>query len=118
MYEFKRGFYTNVIDKIEKFEVVFILGPRKCGKTICMKQIAEEVPNSIYYDLKEMTDGERKRIREEVLSCIKYGRDVLLLLDEITYAIYPDLLKKSLTLLMIIQKAVLKSLCQEVRALL
>ena len=71
MYEFKRDFYTDVIDKIEKFEVVFILGPRKCGKTICMKQISEEIPNSIYYDLKEMSNDERRKLREEVLSTIK-----------------------------------------------
>ena len=38
-YKFKRDIYRDIKMSIVNNVVTFLLGPRKCGKTICLKQI-------------------------------------------------------------------------------
>ena len=44
-YSFFRDFFYDVKSSIEKNAVTFILGPRKCGKTVCLKQLDEVIKN-------------------------------------------------------------------------
>lgn len=45
-YTFKRDLYTDVIHSMSNSRATFLLGARKCGKTVCLKQIKDE--NKIY----------------------------------------------------------------------
>ena len=38
-YPFKRYFYYDIEKAIEKSNVVFLSGPRKCGKTVALLQL-------------------------------------------------------------------------------
>lgn len=90
-YTFKRDFYTEVTQSIKRNRVSFLLGPRKCGKTVCLKQISLDFPTAEYVDFKELTDDEKLRLCNEIYSDIKNDSDKIYLLDEITYAINPEL---------------------------
>jgi hypothetical protein len=83
-YEFHRDFYDLVTESIDNHSTTFLLGTRKCGKTVCLKQVAEEVENAKYVDFKECDKDERLRILDEVLADIRSDRTVVYLLDEIT----------------------------------
>ena len=65
---YKRDFYQEVIDNIAKFNCTFIIGPWKCGKTICMLQISDENNLTQYADLKNMTDDDRGKLIDNIVS--------------------------------------------------
>lgn len=75
-YKFKRQIFTDTRNAIANHKVVFLLGPKKCGKTICMKQIASEYENAFYIDVKS--------------SFIKEDKNILYLIDESIYLPCPD----------------------------
>lgn len=37
--EFKRDFFYKIVNGLDKYNVTFLLGPRKCGKTYALDQI-------------------------------------------------------------------------------
>ena len=84
-YEFRRDFYHLVKESLEQNSVSFLLGTRKCGKTVCLKQLNEELNNSTYIDFKTLSDDEKLDVFDEVLDSIKNNKDKIYLLDEITY---------------------------------
>ena len=47
-YKFKRDIYKEIKMSIVNNIVTFLFGPRKCGKTICMKQIHTDIEYSKY----------------------------------------------------------------------
>lgn len=90
-YDFKRDVYYELSNKLlGPSNVFFLLGPRKSGKTVCMKQIDSHKPNSVYINFKEIGEWERsKAVFDKVISSIKDNDDIVFLLDEITYASEP-----------------------------
>lgn len=93
-YSFKRNFYYD----LEKFITsninqycLFLTGPRKCGKTIALKQLeicsnrcVNYVDFKLFKSLEESTSCITK-----VIESILRGHDIIYALDEITYMSYP-----------------------------
>ena len=97
-YPFKRSFYYNVQKAIAKTAVTFILGARKCGKTVCMNQLAnayqtnEQFENVYYVDAKNDCPRIKDKIalKKQIISDIDNNRKSLYLIDEATYLDAPD----------------------------
>lgn len=90
-YAFKRDFYYNVEDSIKNNSVSFLLGPRKCGKTVALKQIALSNNAVEYIDFKTLADNKQKMaIINRVIDSIYNNDGAIYLLDEITYAFHPE----------------------------
>ena len=72
-YSFKRHMYYEIKDAIDKNHVGFLLGPRKCGKTICLKQLKDYYKNAVYVDVKSEfnSDEEKRRFISQVVKDIK-----------------------------------------------
>lgn len=90
-YSFFRDFFYDVKSSIEKNAVTFILGPRKCGKTVCLKQLDEVIKNTEYIDFKHMDENERQENIRRIRSSVFNKESKLYLLDEITYLSAPEL---------------------------
>lgn len=84
-YEFRRDFYNLVKESLNQNAVSFLLGTRKCGKTVCLKQLNEELSNSVYIDFKTLNEDEKLGVFDEVIEAIKNNVKKTFLLDEITY---------------------------------
>lgn len=83
-YRFKRDAFFKLCDSIQANEVTFLLGPRKCGKTVCMKQYAHEYADSAeYIDIKSVVD--KKSTVDYLKECILKKYDKTILVDECTY---------------------------------
>lgn len=90
-YPFRRDFYQDIKDSISSRVVTFLLGPRKCGKTVCMFQLNEDISCSYYYNLKSMKDPQRDNLMLEICNSIQKSCKRLYLVDEITYLEYPEI---------------------------
>lgn len=51
-YDFKRTFYYEAETAIKDNSISFILGAKKCGKTVCMRQLEAALDNAVYVDMK------------------------------------------------------------------
>lgn len=91
-YDFKRSFYFEAEKSVKSKNITFILGARKCGKTVCMKQLADNLPNAVYADMKADfdTDEQRREFVKQILSDIQSCKNVTYLIDEATYMALPD----------------------------
>lgn len=89
-YDFKRSFYYDVEKSVERNKVTFILGPRKCGKTVCMEQLADSIKTAVYVDFKQKSDDEGFDVFLKIRESIQNDERVIYLLDEITYAPNPE----------------------------
>ncbi len=91
-YKFKRQIFTDTRNAIANHKVFFLLGPKKCGKTICMKQIASEYENAFYIDVKSSfeTEADKRNFISRILSDIKEDKNILYLIDESIYLPCPD----------------------------
>ena len=70
---------------------MFLLGPRKCGKTFALCQIENDCEKAERYDFKELRDeSESMQLVDMVIQDILSGIDKVYLLDEVTYAFYPE----------------------------
>lgn len=87
---FKRNFYPILKNSCVKNKVTFVLGPRKSGKTIALRQLHEELANSIYVDIKQFTIEQSDMFIQEVCDSIRAGSNKIYLIDEATYLNYPD----------------------------
>lgn len=81
---FTRDIYDKVLSQLEKHNFVFLTGPRKCGKSACLSQIASTVSNTKYFDFKNMTDDERFDALKLVFNSFHNYEEITYLLDEIT----------------------------------
>lgn len=89
-YTFKRDFYADVVHSIQKSRATIVLGPRKCGKTVCLTQIKDRYDNAEYVDFKQKTEKEGSDIFLRIQKSIEDDEDKIYLLDEITYAPNPE----------------------------
>lgn len=89
-YDFKRSFYYDVEKSVEQCKVTFILGARKCGKTVCMMQLADAFEEAEYYDLKSMDEDETVELRDVIIDSILRNEKKIYLIDETTYFIFPE----------------------------
>jgi predicted AAA+ superfamily ATPase len=83
-YEFHRDFYDLVLASINNHSTLFLFGTKMCGKTVCLRQIREELPNSEYIDFKDYAQNERLKILDRVIADIESDKDVVYLLDGMT----------------------------------
>ena len=95
-YKYKRAWYYILEKSIKDNSVTLLLGPRKCGKTVCLYQLSEHIENSIYYDAKTHTDDENRAFCESVIKAVIDSASKVFLIDEVTYLQYPDLFLSSL----------------------
>lgn len=79
VYPFRRYFYYDVIHYAFKCIGVFISGPRKCGKTVCLKQIQEDYPYAIYFSAKNKTKEEIDKFMDKAIASIHNNERVLYL---------------------------------------
>lgn len=89
-YPFKRDFYEDVVKSIQKNDATFVLGPRRCGKTVCLTQIRDAYENTEYVDFKEIPEEDGRDILLKIQKSIEKDEDKVYLLDEITYAPNPE----------------------------
>ncbi|MBR1439819.1 MAG: ATP-binding protein [Lachnospiraceae bacterium] len=89
---FKRDFVYQLKETLNTRDVVFLLGPRKCGKTIGLLQIKEDgSDNEIkYYDFKTLKDNESMDLINAICKDILLGTKVTYLLDEATYIYFAE----------------------------
>ena len=89
--DFKRDFFYKIVNGLDKYNVTFLLGPRKCGKTYALDQIKNNLDrNIIKYDFKTLTEDESVFKVNEIIDSIKAGKDIVYLLDEVTYMTFPE----------------------------
>ena len=89
-YSFKRYFYFDMEKAIEKSNVVLLLGPRKCGKTVALLQLEKDRDNAKYYSFKTLSEDESMDLFDAIKSAMEEDKDAIFLLDEITYAYQPE----------------------------
>ena len=80
-YPFKRSFYYEAEKAIKRNSMIFILGTRKCGKTVCMRQLKDAFANSVYVDMKTdfKSDEERENFMFQVFKDISDNKNVVYL---------------------------------------
>ncbi|MFR4023390.1 MAG: AAA family ATPase [[Eubacterium] siraeum] len=61
-YNFKRDFFYEAENAIENSCITFITGPKKCGKTVCLRQLADAYENALYINMKYDFDTDEKRM--------------------------------------------------------
>lgn len=88
-YTFKRRTYTELISALNTSNIIFLLGPRKCGKTVCLQQIGRDVPNTVYIDFK-VTERATRTILFDIENDLLNQSNRIYLLDEITYTTCPE----------------------------
>ena len=85
-YNFYRDFYFLVADSIKNNSVTFLLGTRKCGKTVCLHQLNKNGEHTKYIDFKTVPNADDQiDIFRVILDSINKNEDIIYLLDEITY---------------------------------
>lgn len=91
-YAFKSDAYDEVLRAMRDNSVVFLTGPHKCGKTVCLTQIAEALHNSVTVNFRHIqTDNDKLLALDEVYNAIKTNRECVFLLDDFEYAFCPEL---------------------------
>lgn len=89
-YEFLRPIYHDVVKALSVTNVSFLLGPRKCGKTVCLRQLEASQANSRYINFKLLKNDESLNVFEQIRNSIRNNEPIIYLLDEITYAALPE----------------------------
>ena len=94
LYQFRRDFYYKLEDFIlnnNRQNVLFLLGPRKCGKTVALRQLESNIPSKTmrYINFKSISRTEKLDYISDVLDSIRDDEDVCYLLDEVTYMLLP-----------------------------
>ena len=97
-YEFKRSFYYDVEKAISESSVTFLLGPRRCGKTVCLKQLQDAFSSNgkfeevIYIDAENDLHStlDKSLLISDVKKAIANNEKKLFLIDETTYLNQPD----------------------------
>ena len=90
IYEFKRTMFYEIQEALSSDRAIFLLGPRKCGKTVCLKQISEQIPDTVYVDIKQEDEDAVIDLIDNVISSIRTDEKITYLLDEVTYMPFPE----------------------------
>lgn len=91
-YNFKRDFFYEAENAIENSSITFITGPKKCGKTVCLRQLADADENALYINMKYDFDTDEKRndVVSGVVNSIANGQKIIYLIDDAEYMALPD----------------------------
>lgn len=91
-YNFKRDFFYEAENAIENSSITFITGPKKCGKTVCLRQLADVTENALYINMKYDFDTDEKRndIVSGVINSIANVQKIIYLIDDAEYMALPD----------------------------
>lgn len=91
-YNFKRDFFYEAENAIENSSITFITGPKKCGKTVCLRQLADADENALYINMKYDFDTDEKRndVVSSVVNSIANGQKIIYLIDDAEYMALPD----------------------------
>ena len=89
-YDYKRKLYFEICDELKAQSNVFLLGPRKCGKTVCLHQVEDTFNYAKYFDLKTLSATQITQLFMSIQKSIENNEEILYLLDEITYAEFPE----------------------------
>ncbi len=87
-----------------KSTFTFLLGPKKCGKTICLKQLQQEInaaENAVkaeYIDLKLMDLDQQAGLFADLQTVVKENRAACYLLDGLNYVEVGELLLRGLAM--------------------
>lgn len=90
--DFKRDFYFLLLSAMQQHNVVFLYGPRHCGKTYALRQCEHELSAAKYINAKDLNDDHDAMM--QLLSDIQYDRlqdkAITYLIDEVTYFNSPE----------------------------
>lgn len=91
-YNFKRDFFYEAENAIENSSITFITGPKKWGKTVCLRQLADADENALYINMKSDFDTDEKRndVVSGVVNSIANGQKIVYLIDDAEYMALPD----------------------------
>ncbi len=90
MTDFKRDAYYMVKNAFQQSNVVFLLGPRKCGKTYALTQLHQNSPFSKMYNFKVIPKEQHFDIISKICNDIIEGKSTTYFLDETTYLDYAE----------------------------
>lgn len=90
-YKYKRHFCIDLENQLKHNQIIFLLGPRKCGKTVALKQISKNNANYDYTDVKMLDSKEKAEYIDKIITSIENNEDIVYLLDEVTYLDRPEL---------------------------
>ncbi|MBQ9531633.1 MAG: AAA family ATPase [Eubacterium sp.] len=90
VFSFKRKLYYDTLNAVDQTSAVFLLGPRKCGKTVCLQQINDTHANSEYYNIKNISLDDANALYNRIIKDINNSIDRLYLIDEVTYFDLPE----------------------------
>lgn len=83
--DFKRDIYYRVLSALEERAVVFLYGARNTGKTICLKQLADTLPDAEYYDFKTMEKLKCYSLTHRIEECVIAREPRTFLIDNPAY---------------------------------
>ncbi|MFT4186861.1 MAG: AAA family ATPase [Micrococcaceae bacterium] len=83
----KRSMKTQVLEALKYFRIVYLQGARQVGKSTLVKEIKNEIPNSMYVTLDDPEELERANSDPKFF--INQNPEGLLIIDEVQLA--PDL---------------------------
>lgn len=92
-YDFHRDFYNLIETSAKLHSVIFLLGPRMCGKTVCLNQLHHSIADSVLTDFTAIPDRlEQIEVFRNILDAINADADKVFLLDGMTYVHDADLM--------------------------
>ncbi len=97
-YSFKRSFYYDAEKAVSENSVTFLLGPRRCGKTVCLKQLQDTFSSKNDFEEVICVDAQMDLTSNldkslficDVKKAIENNEKKLFLIDETTYLNQPD----------------------------
>lgn len=84
-FDFKREIYYRTLYALWEYPVVFLYGAKNTGKTVCLKQLAGELSNAEYYDIKCMEDEKAYSLENRIKKCITSNEPRTFLIDNPAY---------------------------------
>ncbi|MDT3843433.1 MAG: AAA family ATPase [Bacillota bacterium] len=90
-YPFKRNICSDLILSSVNNPITFLLGPKRCGKTVSLKQLDAQFSNAEYINFTALSDDQKLDAYDEICSSIRQDENKTYLLDEITHSFMPEL---------------------------
>ena len=92
-YKFRGKLYRDVRKAIAESKITFVTGPAKCGKTVCLKQLAADLPNAVYVNFKTdfSSDEEKSEFMKRIVRDMLDGEETVYLLDDVLQMSHADI---------------------------
>lgn len=74
-YKYRRYFCKTLEEQLKDTQIIFLLGPRKCGKTVALKQIDKDNEKSNYTDIKMLDSNEKAEYIDKIISSINLDNE-------------------------------------------